>query len=55
MDWIKFACIALVVGIIGPLFWLGVNLFEVWFWRSLRRLRASRQAKKSAATHNRLL
>lgn len=53
MDWIKMACIALVVGVIGPLFWLGVNVFETWFWRSLRGWRDRRQrSKQSAASHH---
>lgn len=26
----KFLAIALVVGVIGPLFWLGVNMVERW-------------------------
>lgn len=29
----KFFAVALVVGIIGPLFWLGVNVFENWLKR----------------------
>ena len=28
MDWYRFAGTALVVGVIGPLFWLGVNVLS---------------------------
>lgn len=39
MDWYKMAGTALVVGVIGPLFWLGVNVLEnkLKGWWSLRR------------------
>lgn len=30
MDTIKFLAVALVVGVIGPLFWLGVGKFDLW-------------------------
>lgn len=43
MDWIKLVCIALVVGVIGPLFWLGVQSFEAWLWRSIAALRDRRR------------
>jgi hypothetical protein len=33
MDIPRFLGIALVVGLIGPLFWLGVNLLENWLRR----------------------
>lgn len=58
MDAIKFVCIALVVGVIGPLFWLCVKVLELKFWAGVesirRRVRASR-AEKAAAAHQRLL
>jgi hypothetical protein len=53
MDWIKMACIALVVCVIGPLFWLGVNTFETWVWRSVGRWRVRRHQAKQAAPTNR--
>jgi hypothetical protein len=51
MDWIKVACIALVVGVIGPLFWLGVDVFQNWVYGLLRRVRQKAQRRR---THSRL-
>lgn len=29
-DWYRTAATALVVGVIGPLFWMGVGKFDLW-------------------------
>lgn len=54
MSWQQFLATALVVGVIGPLFWLGVNVFEnalkSWANRALQRWRA-----KKARAQGRLL
>jgi hypothetical protein len=50
-EWPKFLAIALVVGIIGPLFWLGVNSFETW----LKGLLNNRKSKQAATTDSRFL
>lgn len=58
MDAIKMAAIALVVGVIGPLFWLGVKVFENWLWLSVGRLKdrlRAAKAEKAAAAKQRLL
>lgn len=47
MDWIKFVCVALVVGVIGPLFWLGVNVLENKLKSWLRLRRDARKARKT--------
>lgn len=39
----KFLAIALVVGVIGPLFWLGVAKFELHFYAWLHRTRFYRR------------
>lgn len=31
----RFLATALVVGVIGPLFWLGVNVFDGWVQRNI--------------------
>jgi hypothetical protein len=33
MDFARFVAQALVIGVIGPLFWLGVNVLEGWLQR----------------------
>lgn len=35
MDEYRFLAIALVVGVIAPLFWLGVNVFDGWVQRNV--------------------
>lgn len=35
MDEYRFLATALVVGLIGPLFWLGVNVFDGWVQRNI--------------------
>lgn len=35
MDTYRFLATALVVGIIGPLFWLGVNVIDGWVQRKI--------------------
>lgn len=52
MNWEKAVALALVVGVIGPLFWLGVQVLENKFWLWLRKVRS---AKQTAATDGRLL
>ena len=44
--------IALVVGVIGPLFWMGVRAAEKRFWLFIRK---RRDAKQTAAANNGLL
>ena len=44
MGWEKAVAIALVVGFIGPLFWLGVQVLENKFWLWIRNRRAAKQA-----------
>lgn len=55
----KFIGTALVVGIIGPLFWLGVNMLEGWMRRRtsavLLRLRTKRAQQPGPGTQRRLL
>lgn len=51
MSWERMLGTALVVGVIGPLFWLGVNMLENW----LKRLVSDRKAKKAATADGRLL
>lgn len=58
MDFVKMACVALVVGVIGPLFWLLVKVLENKFWLLVCRLKSrlnSAKAQKSAAAQKRLL
>lgn len=51
MDWIQMVCIALVVGVIGPAFWLGVNVLENKLKSWLRLRRDARQARKATASN----
>lgn len=55
----KFIGTALVVGIIGPLFWLGVGILENRIQRLVsligHRWRCYRAAKQAARAHRRLL
>lgn len=37
--------IALVFGVIGPLFWMVVRKFEAWFWDLVRRKKAGRSRR----------
>ena len=48
MEWTKMVALALVVGVIGPAFWLGVKVLEnkLWLWVGNRRA-----AKQAARTH----
>ena len=58
IDWYRALGTALVVGIIGPLFWLGVNVLENRLRLLLGRvgdLIRARKAQKAAAAKNRLL
>lgn len=58
IDWYRALGTALVVGIIGPLFWLGVNVLENRIRLLLGRvsdLVRARKAQKTAAAKNRLL
>lgn len=34
MDGYRFAAVALIVGIVGPLFWLAVGKFDLWVKRT---------------------
>ena len=57
-EWAKPIGIALVVGVIGPLFWLGVNVFENWLKRSWSRIRPRlrrRHSEQSRTTDGGLL
>jgi len=45
----KFLAIALVTGIVGPLFWLGVNVADGKLRRLLREKIAQRKARRTAA------
>lgn len=49
MDASRFLGAAVVVGIIGPLFWLGVNVLEVRLRGLLRKKIAERKARRAAA------
>lgn len=49
MEWEKAVAIALVVGFIGPAFWLGVQMLERRFWLWIR---GRREAKQAAAANN---
>ena len=51
MTWERFLATALIVGVVGPLFWLGVGLLE----NRLTRLLSDRKAKQAAAANGRLL
>ena len=58
VDWYRALGTALVVGVIGPLFWLLVNVLENRIRLLLGRvggLVRARKAEKTAATKNRLL
>ena len=58
MDWYKGLALALVVGVIGPLFWLCVNVFENWLKGRINLLKQrwrSRKAQQAASAHRRLL
>lgn len=58
IDWYRALGTALVVGIIGPLFWLGVNVLENRIRLLLGRvsdLVRARKAQKATAAKNRLL
>lgn len=54
MDWFKALGIVLVVGLIGPLFWLGIDLLTAKITRSLNR-RASVWDSQQSGTKQRLL
>lgn len=43
MDWYRITATAVIVGVISPLFWLGVNKFELHFYAWLHRTRFYRQ------------
>lgn len=45
----QFLAVALVTGIIGPLFWLGVNVAEGKLRRLLSEQAAQRKARRAAA------
>lgn len=45
----KVFAVALVAGVIGPLFWLGVNVAEGKLKRLLREKIAQRKARRAAA------
>lgn len=51
METARFLGIALVVGVIAPLFWLGVNCLENYG----KRLLNERKAKKAAAANGSFL
>lgn len=42
----KILGIVLVVGIIGPAFWLGVQVLENKFWLFIRKRRDAKQASR---------
>lgn len=44
MEWREAIGIAIVVGFIGPLFWLCVQILEAKFWLWVRNRRAAKQA-----------
>lgn len=48
MDNARLFATALVVGIIGPLFWLGVNMFEGWLKRRVYPRFRARYPRTSA-------
>jgi hypothetical protein len=50
MDWPKAIGLALVIGLIGPLFWLGVNVLESRLKQWLR----GRKTQKTTAAERRL-
>lgn len=53
MDWPKAVGIAIVVGVIGPIFWLGVNIAETKIRLFFSRYQSRRRhAKQSAASHD---
>lgn len=57
IDWYRFFGTALVVGVIGPLFWLGVNVLENRLrlgWALLRE-RLRRRHREQAEASGRLL
>lgn len=56
-DWYRAAGTALVVGVIGPLFWLGVGVLENWIRRGLNLLqvRFQRWRREQARARDRLL
>ena len=47
MEWTKMVALALVVGVIGPAFWLGVKVLEGKFWLWLGNCRAAKQAARA--------
>ncbi len=51
MEYGRILGIVLVVGFIGPLFWLGVQVLEAKLWLWVGKRRASKQA---ARAHSRL-
>lgn len=51
MEYGRIVGIFVVVGVIGPLFWMGVQTLETKFWLFLRNRRAAKQA---ASSHSRL-
>lgn len=54
-DWYRAAGTVLVVGFIGPLFWLGVNVLENKLKLGWGLLRDARRRKKAARASDRLL
>lgn len=49
MEYGRILGIVLVLGVIGPLFWMGVQTLEEKFWLFLRNRRAAKQAARSQA------
>lgn len=45
----KFIATAVIVGVVGPLFWLGVKLLENWLTSLTNKARARWRAKKQSA------
>lgn len=57
VDWYRALGTVLVVGFIGPLFWLGVNVLEAKLklgWGLLRETLRHRRNQKAAAAQRRL-
>ena len=47
----KFLATALIVGIVGPLFWLGVGMLGNWLESLLNKARSRWRAKQARAHH----
>jgi hypothetical protein len=47
----KFVATALIVGVVGPLFWLGVKVLENWLTSLVNKAR-SRWRRQKAASHD---